>query len=533
MADSLVSLAPHGVVFRARRIAGRGMAAAMIALAGTLAGCESPTEPPVELELDVAWQPSERIYTSSVEFIATVSGSSQASVAHSVNGGPFVPATPNADGTFRVIVDPAPMGTFTVTVKATHGRTETIATRQYKRITATLTLDAPAAGGTVYGRVVPFTGEVSPSLTIRTSLNGRPERAVQQFPPGPGGLNIFWAQVHPLANGLNTVRVNAYDGEVLAASTEFQVNAEVGGTLYDVVLVDDENLVLFGTHLGNDGRVAGHWAGAGSTQGAFTWKDGVVTRLEAMRDVRGLNNHGTVLGAPATGDLFAQRSVLWKDGVYTEIDGISGWDINDHGHILVASPNVGYWNGTAVVPYAEYDFNFPAFPRTMNNSGLIGGHTMASTRSNAAIWPGDGSVIRPTPEARNSSVEKIGDGGHALVRVELQPLLGPTPEFGGQRSYLYHLGASHDLNSLVGFLVQGGGVNASGTVAGTYIVDDIRRVFTWHDGRTTDVSTLGWAVERVTAIDDSGRILVHARSGVPGRPETQGKLVTLMLTPRP
>jgi hypothetical protein len=534
MADSLVSLAPRGVVFRARRIAGRGMAAAMIALAGTLAGCESPTEPPVELELDVAWQPGERIYSSELELIATVSGSSQAVVAHSVNGGPFVPASPLPDGSFRVLIDPVPMGSFTVTVKATHGTSEKIASRQYERRAATLTVVAPA-GGTVYGRVVAVHGEMSQGLTIRTSLNGGLERDVQYFPPhpsSPDGLRTFWAEVHPLANGSNTVRVNAYDGAALANSTEFQVTAEVVEARYDAVVIDvDGSAGVAGSHLSNDGRVAGFWTAPGATtQNPFTWRAGVLTQLDQMREVRGLNNHGTILGAPLTSDLTVRRSVLWSDGVYTEIDGISGIDINDHGHILLGpEAGVAYWSGTEVVTYAEQSLSFPRNPRTINNSNLIGGFYYSGPAL-AILWSGVGSTIGAAPpRARNSAIEKVGDGGHALIRADLGNLSVPPPEFSGFRYYVYHLGAFEDLNSLVGFRVQGGDVNASGTVAGTYLVGDSRRIFTWRDGRTTDVviDTGNWVVDSVTAIDDSGRILAHARNGA------AGKLVTLLLVPKP
>lgn len=517
--DVVVPGAPWSLLNRMASMRLLRRSAAALLLVG-IAGCEAATEPPpirLELARPIA---GATIRALPLEVTGTVAGSEGATLSYTINGGPAVPASVvrRADGAFSFEIADLPAGDVTVGVRAVDGRRDASASIAFVHAPVTLTV-TPGAGGMRYGAVMPFTGTVSDrNLVVRYSLNGAAEQAVEQFPGGPPSTQPgpYRAEAHPLRTGTNAIVVRAYAGDTVLAAQAFTVEAEIPQRTYDVRLVTElpEGAFIMPPRLGNDGRVAGSWDTGPGTAFVFTWRDGVLTHLSEMGQVADVNNVGQVLGYKAQSTGSAQ-SLIWRDGAYTPVAGpASASLINDHGH-LANSNRPGIWRDGQFTAYAQggtFDI------RDMNNHGAMIA-TELSSRSVVAWLDPPALQSIPLGYAR-AFAERIGDGGHLLVRGQSFSL--------GFRSVLVHEGVATDLNAIVGWRFDAGGVNASGTVAGVYTHGSEARLAIWKNGRTTDVMLdPKWTPISVYGITDAGQILVLAQQKVGTRK------AFLLLTPAP
>lgn len=383
----------------------------------------------------------------------------------------------------------------------------------------TLTLEAPVAGSTLYGRVAAFSGKVSnASVSIRYSVNGEPERIGQMYPPHSGSGTSegnFRGEAQPLRNGANTVVLRAYLGDTAVGTRSFDVMVDVPERRYAVTLVAEVPsgaTMQRGAYLANDGRLAWSYPGA-----AFTWHDGTLVPLTGMGGVYALNNVGQVLGIEAGGS----TSVLWKAGAYTRLtDFPDATMLNDHGH-LARSLMPGYWHNGQFTAYPQPGMVVEM--TAMNNHGAMVGN-VPPTRSVAAwLTPPQFQHLPGPPLTIRAWAGTIGDGGHVLVRGRTS---STVPEF-VLRQIVFHAGSVSDLSATVGLVAAAANVNASGVVAGTYGRGDALVPYTWKDGRTTDVAldSPDWNIEAVTDINDVGQIAAR------GRHVTTGQVAILLLTP--
>lgn len=488
------------------------------------AACDNAVEP-APLQVEIALPAAGTVvHAPSVDVVGTVIGSETANLSYTINGGAPVAVTPTRGegGTFSFEVADIPQGSVALTVHAVEGRSEGSASRAFERVEATLSLVVDASG-VRYGTVIPFSGTLShENLTVRYSVNGEAERAVDQSPFGP-----FRGEAHPLRSGTNTIVVRAYEGTRVAAAETLEVVADVPQRTYDVTKIVElpAEASLHTVRLGNDGRVAGSW-GPG-THYTFTWRDGVLVPLSGMDRVHDVNNVGQVLGAaPGTYD-----SIIWQEGIYSQISAFGGATlINDHGHLANAT-TPGYWNGVEFVRYSDADAMVRARSIVdMNNHGaLVGRLADYSGGTYAIAWlnppAGAKAIGVPAMYSRNPIPQRIGDGGHVLVRGYTTT---GAPEF-DVRAFVFHGGTLSDLTALVGYRFAAGGVNAHGVVAGVYTRDAAVHAATWQDGRTTGValSSTDWNLVSVHDVNDKGQMLAEARHKV------TGTRTFLLLTPAP
>lgn len=298
---------------------------------------------------------------------------------------------------------------------------------------AEIRLDAPPASAILYGRVVGFAGNVSIPSVIKFSLNGGPERSVQQYPPYPTDttINRFRGEAHPLANGPNVIRIRAYlrrssGPDQLIGGHEFSVTVDVPTRRYSARVIDVPGSVdVKGWLLGNDGRVAGHWWSSADVYHAFTWRDGVLVQLDSMTAVQDLNNVGQVLGRREP-PVLNSTTVIWRNGMYTTIDSFPGAvGINDLGD-LVRPQTIGYWQDRIV----RYAYPTPWRPITViqinKGRNIIGAVYNYSKYPAPVLWASATSYqaleFRGSPTAPGYAwVDplRLSDSGHVIMRAVL------------------------------------------------------------------------------------------------------------------
>lgn len=506
-----------------------------------LGGCESPQGlERLQVTIDTPAEGATR-YATSVEVTGTIAGAEAPSVTYSVAGKPYASADV-VNGTplrFHISLSSLTAGPVALTVKVADRGRLALVTRAFIYERVTMTLLAPYAADTVHGRVIGFSGLVSHAAAIRWSLNAGTENITQTYPPNPStGESKYAAEAWPLPDGRSVVTVRAYVDSEVVATDSFVVQVSVPVAHYTATVATGPGSTdVTGSFLANDGRIAGSWkTAADSTARPFTWRAGTFVTLDSMRQVKGLNNVGQVLGdGLATAGI--ARTVLWQDGAYTMIDTLEAASaINDQGD-LVRSLTAGYWRNGQLVSYVKPPTTGPLSVASINNSRHIAGGRINSTnRPTPVVWTSPTTWSVPSmpshawlPSYHSNGISRISDGGHMLMSTSFFPLLGQIADFLLPRSLYLYQGQATDLNTVVGRGTIAAGVNASGTVAGSYVPSaGVLRAFTWKDGRTTDVAIdeAGWSLEAVLAINDLGQLSVKARSAA------TGNSVTLILTPQ-
>lgn len=522
----------------------RGLVAGVAA--ASLATCESPAAAGLERLQVTIDSPSEGAtrYAASVDVTGTIAGAEAPAVTYSVAGKPYA-AADVIDGTplkFHISLDSLTAGPVALTVKVTDRGRAAMATRGFTYERVTLTLQAPFAADTLHGRVIGFSGLVSlSSASVRWSLNGGAENVTQAYPPNPStGQSKYESEAWPLPDGRSVITVRAYIDSQVVAADSFAVQVDVPVAHYTATAVTGPGSIeVTGSFLSNDGRIAGSWrTAADATARPFTWRAGTFVTLDSMRQVKGLNNVGQVLGDRVVSVVSGlARTVLWQGGVYTMIDTLeAAAAINDQGD-LVRSLTAGYWRNGQLVSYTTPPTTGPLSVASINNSGQIaGGRINFTNRPTPVVWTSPTTWSVPPlplydwlPPYRTTGVSRISDGGHMLLSTTFFPVFSQISDFFLPRSLFLYQGQATDLNTVVGHGTIAAGVNASGAVAGSYIPSaGVIRAFTWKNGRTTDVviDEAGWTLESVLAINDLGQLSVKARSAA------TGNSATLILTPR-
>jgi probable HAF family extracellular repeat protein len=301
---------------------------------------------------------------------------------------------------------------------------------------------------------------------------------------------------------------------------------EVTGDLYgpsaQANAVNDDGMVL-GTLLGGFASVQAD---------TFVWEDGARTTLPPAGTLTtpfDLNGRGQVLyGTANTQAPGGARGLVWQDGTITEAppvgpDGarLLGLDISERGLVAGApgtlAPEPYTWRpGQAPTALALPAGADGAAPGAVNERGDVVGQAVFSDggfRTEAVRWRDGRPQLLGTLGGRSSgTVPTTIVGGSALNRWG--DVAGTSDVGDGtHHAYFWHDGRMTDLGTLGGANSRAAAVNDWGQVVGVSdTASGEQHAFLWQNGRMVDLTALagGGSAATVTDVNDRGQVVGYA-----------------------
>lgn len=264
---------------------------------------------------------------------------------------------------------------------------------------------------------------------------------------------------------------------------------------------------------------------------SYLWRNTNITALAGgtASDVNALNGTGMVAGW--VGDGSSARAAVWRDGTWTVLPGIPDeWSraraINDHGQVAVIAANrrAYRWDSgvaTSLPSGGGFFFGLPTDVYSINGGGFVSGLAFDITRSLAMVWynpAGGGFAV--TGESNVGGVLAVNDAGHQAGWIDNGPNLrhGCPPLtrcafIGSDRgvSVPVRSGESRAFD-----------INERNRAVGEIrLTDGSTRGVVWNGSALTSVSDIlvedGWVVTSLRGINEAGQVVGHGLNSRTGR----------------